>query len=120
MKAVLCVVLALAVFVPAALAVKGVDISQAGSLSAMQCFKNNGYQFAIVRGYCSYGAIDSNAKASLQNAKSAGLYHDVYHFPCMGKVSAQTQVDQIYNYLGNLPGQYWIDVETNPSSGCGW
>jgi hypothetical protein len=22
--------------------------------------------------------------------------------------------------LGSLPGIYWIDVETNPSPGCGW
>jgi GH25 family lysozyme M1 (1,4-beta-N-acetylmuramidase) len=41
----------------------------------------------------SYGAIDPNAKTSLENAKNAGLYHDAYHFPCIGKVSATDQVN---------------------------
>jgi len=36
------------------------------------------------------------------------------------QTKSKTQVDQIVNYLGNLPGIYWIDIETNPSPGCGW
>ncbi len=81
MKISIIILLCLSVAIPAIYATKGVDISQAGSLSFMQCIKNGGYSFAIVRGYCSYGAIDNNAKNSLNNAASAGLYHDVYHFP---------------------------------------
>ena len=54
--------------------------------------KNNGYSFAIVRGYCSYGAVDKNAAQSLTNAKNAGLITDIYMFPCRGK-SAAAQVD---------------------------
>lgn len=49
---------------------------------------DNGYSFAIVRGYCSYGGIDGNAYDTLVNAANAGLYHDTYHFPCIGGVSA--------------------------------
>lgn len=54
--------------------------------------KSNGYQFAIVRGYCSYGGIDSHAAQTLTNAKSAGMITDMYMFPCRGK-SATSQVD---------------------------
>jgi hypothetical protein len=43
--------------------------------------KENNHEFAIVRGYCSFGEIDSNAKTTLENAKAAGLQHDTYHFP---------------------------------------
>jgi len=117
---VLALAVLLSVAIHASLATRGVDLSQAASQSTFTCLKNGGYSFAIVRGYCSFGGIDSSAKASIQAAANAGLYHDAYHFPCMGKVSPQTQVDQIVNYLGNLPGEYWIDVEHNPSAGCGW
>lgn len=41
-------------------------------------------------------------------------------FPCRGK-SATSQVDEMVNAIsGNLYGMVWIDVETNPSSGCSW
>ena len=41
------------------LATKGWDVSSYTSLSAMQCMKKD-MNFGIVRGYCSYGAVDSN------------------------------------------------------------
>ena len=100
--------------------VLGVDVSQLFPTSAFQCMKSNGYEFAIIRGYCSYGGIDRNAVQSLTNAKNAGLITDIYMFPCRGK-SATAQVDEMMNGIpGNLYGMIWLDVETNPSSGCGW
>ncbi len=98
----------------------GVDVSQLFPTSTFQCIKNGGYGFAIIRGYCSYGGVDHNAVQSLTNAKSAGLITDIYMFPCRGK-SATAQVDEMMNAIpANLYGMIWIDVETNPSSGCGW
>ena len=100
--------------------VLGVDVSQLFSTSTYQCMKNAGYSFAIIRGYRSYGALDPEAKQGLTNAKSAGLITDIYMFPCRGK-SATSQVDDmIANIPGNLYGMVWVDVETNPSSGCSW
>lgn len=72
--------------------VLGVDVSQLFSTSTYQCMKSNGYQFAIIRGYCSFGGLDTHAVQSLSNAKSAGLITDIYMFPCRGK-SATAQVD---------------------------
>ncbi len=98
----------------------GVDVSQLFSTSTYQCMKSNGYAFAIIRGYCSYGGVDHNAVQGLTNAKAAGLITDIYMFPCRGK-SASAQVDEMMNAIpANLYGMVWIDVETNPSSGCGW
>ena len=71
--------------------VLGVDVSQLFSTSTYQCMKSNGYQFAIIRGYCSFGGLDTHAVQSLTNAKSAGLITDIYMFPCRGK-SASAQV----------------------------
>ena len=100
--------------------VLGVDVSQLFSTSTYQCMKSNGYSFAIIRGYCSYGGLDHNAVQGLQNARAAGLITDIYMFPCRGK-SASAQVDEmIAGISGSLYGMVWIDVETNPSSGCGW
>ncbi|KAL4476535.1 hypothetical protein ABPG74_010268 [Tetrahymena malaccensis] len=99
-------------------AVIGVDISQ--PFSNFQCLKNNGVQFVIARGYMSYGAVDTSNIATLQSAKSVGLITDIYHFPCVGKVSAASQAQATINAYGSLYGTVWIDVETNPSSGCGW
>ena len=102
------------------LCVKGVDISQLFSTSTYQCMKNNGVQFAIPRGFYSYGAVDANVVNNLQNAKAAGLITDIYMFPCRGK-SASAQVDSMMSAISkSLYGMIWIDVETNPSSGCGW
>jgi len=45
---------------------------------------------------------------------------DVYMFPCRSK-SASAQVDQMMAGIpSNLYGMVWLDIETNPSSGCGW
>ncbi|EAR88283.1 glycosyl hydrolase family 25 protein (macronuclear) [Tetrahymena thermophila SB210] len=99
-------------------AVIGVDISQ--SFSNFQCLKNQGIKFVIARAYMSYGAVDTKNVQTLQNAKSVGLITDIYHFPCVGKVSPQAQAQATINSFGSLYGTVWIDVESNPSSGCGW
>jgi hypothetical protein len=54
--------------------------------------KKDGYSFAIVRGFCSYGGVDQHAVQSLTNAKSAGLITHIYMFPCRSK-SPTAQVD---------------------------
>lgn len=82
--------------------------------------KSAGYEFAIIRGFCSYGAPDHNAVQGLKNAKAAGLSTDIYMFPCRGK-NAKAQVDEMFAAIDHtLYGTVWIDVETNPSSGCSW
>lgn len=93
-----------------ALCTLGVDVSQLFSTATYQCMKNNGYSFAIIRGYCSYGAVDPHIVTNLQNAKAAGLITDIYMFPCRGK-SASAQVDQMISAISsNLYGMVWIDV----------
>lgn len=92
MKSLFIIGLVLLVTVPQVSAVLGVDVSQLFTTSTYQCMKSNGYQFAIIRGYCSFGGIDHNAVQSLKNAKAAGLITDIYMFPCRSK-SAQTQVN---------------------------
>jgi GH25 family lysozyme M1 (1,4-beta-N-acetylmuramidase) len=98
----------------------GVDVSQLFSESTYHCIKSGGHSFVIIRGFCSYGAPDHNAVQGLKNAKAAGLNTDIYMFPCRGK-SAKTQVDEMFSAIDkSLYGTVWIDVETNPSSGCSW
>lgn len=103
-------ILSLLILVVPSLCTLGVDVSQLFSTSTYQCMKNNGYSFAIIRGYCSYGAVDPNIVTNLQNAKAAGLITDIYMFPCRGK-SASAQVDQMMGAIpGNLYGMIWVDV----------
>ena len=103
------------------LATKGVDYSTPQSVATHQCWKNNGISFAIPRAYCSYGGIDANGINNVNNARAAGIpYVDIYMFPCRGK-SASTQVDELINHMGSSNfGMIWLDIETNPSSGCSW
>ena len=92
------------------ISVLGVDVSQLFSTSTYQCMKNNGYTFAIIRGYCSYGGVDANIISNLNNARAAGLITDIYMFPCRGK-SASAQVDQMMSAISsNLYGMVWLDI----------
>lgn len=60
---------------------------------------SNGIDFAIPRAYCSYGGVDYNGAANVNNARAAGIpYVDVYMFPCPGK-SATAQVNELVDYL---------------------
>lgn len=91
-------------------AVHGVDVSQLFTTSTYSCMKTNGVSFAIIRGYCSFGGLDTHAVSNLNNAKAAGLITDIYMFPCRGK-SATTQVNEMFSGIAsNLYGMVWIDV----------
>lgn len=82
--------------------------------------RQSGYTFACLRGYHSYGAVDVHAVQGLTNARKAGLSTDVYLFPCRSK-NAASQVNEMMNAISaNLYGMVWLDVETNPSTNCGW
>jgi hypothetical protein len=112
--------LAILLLVVPSLCVLGVDVSQLFPVSAYQCLKNNGYHFAIIRGYYSFGAVDVHVVDNLHNAKAAGLTTDIYMFPCRSK-SASAQVDQMMAAIsGSLYGMVWLDIETNESPNCGW
>jgi len=52
------ILILLAIVWSPALCTLGVDVSQLFSTSTYQCMKNNGYSFAIIRGYCSFGGND--------------------------------------------------------------
>lgn len=104
-----------------ALAALGGDISQYYSSGTFSCCVSNGWDFVIVRSYCSYGGTDPNVVATLGQAVAGGItYHDVYHFPCYGGVGAAAQVQADYNNVAGKFGMMWFDIETNPSPGCSW
>jgi hypothetical protein len=73
MKILLTIVLLVLILVPNVKAVVGVDVSQLYSTSTYECLKKDGFHFAIIRGFCSYGGPDHNAVQGLKNAKAAGL-----------------------------------------------
>jgi|JI9StandDraft_2_1071091.scaffolds.fasta_scaffold189818_2 GH25 family lysozyme M1 (1,4-beta-N-acetylmuramidase) len=113
-------ILLLLVLLAPILCTLGVDVSQHFATSTYQCIKNAGYHFISIRGFCSNGVVDSNIVSNLNNARAAGFTPDIYMFPCRGK-SATSQVDTMISAISsNLYGKVWIDVETNPSPGCGW
>ena len=56
----------------------GVDVSQMVSVGSWSCIHNAGYDFAIPRGYCSYGAMDGNARTNVANAHAGGMYLQIH------------------------------------------
>ena len=110
-----------AVCIGATIATKGVDYSTAQSLATHQCWKNNVISLAIPRAWRSQGDFDSNAIYNVRNARSAGIpYVDIYMFPCAGKSAVNQVADLVSKMSGENYGQIWLDIETNPSTGCGW
>jgi len=96
----------------------GVDVSVLTSTANWTCMKNNGYNWGIVRAFRSTGAVDTNACASLQNAKSAGIgARDAYIFPC--PTCAASGASQVTTTVNNLKacsgtpwsGFLWLDIE---------
>lgn len=86
---------ALASLFSSAVATVGVDLSQATSLSSLQCVKNYGYDFVIARVYCSTGNPDSNGPNNINNAWAAGMSHvDGYIFPCYSCGNPAKQVSK--------------------------
>ncbi|EGC32614.1 hypothetical protein DICPUDRAFT_81570 [Dictyostelium purpureum] len=96
-------------------AFSGIDISQAASVGFFQCAKNAGFDFAIVRGYCSTGEIDPNGAQSIINARDAGVeYVDSYLFPCSSCGNGAGQAVSLVNHLkdtGANFGMIWLDIE---------
>lgn len=121
--------LATLLFSPA-LAVKVFDL--AGVFGNYPCMKQAGFEHSIIRAYHSYGAIDVDAPENIRQSNQAGLSTDVYMFPCRGK-NATIQVNELIVYLNKIAdfrntssmfdyqaGTIWLDIETNPSTGCSW
>lgn len=74
-------------------------------------------------GWCRLLIADGNCPGSVGNLWNAGFAHvDVYMFPCAGQ-DGPTQFNDLVSNLnanGVQYGMIWFDIETNPSSGCGW
>ena len=96
---------------PLSLGLSGVDVSSA--VDAFTCLRSSGYDFAITRGYQSFGQVDPTAKQNIANAKGAGIqYVDVYLFPCYPCGDPATQANQLWAALGGTFGTVWLDIET--------
>jgi len=92
----------------------GVDLSDPCSASGFRCLVNQGYSYAIVRGWRSSGTWDPDAPANLNNALSAGMSPvDVYMFPRPKGASGVSQATSLWNNLQNtnFNGTIWFDVE---------
>ena len=92
----------------------GVDVGAPGGqkLPDFNCVKASGRDFAIIRGYRSYGIVDANATVNIKNALAAGLEVDVYLFPCVPCNNPKEQVDDLVKALIDLNyGRIWVDVE---------
>lgn len=101
----------------------GVDVSKPfDDSSQWSCLhKSANRSWGVVRAWHSFGAFDTNAPSTLAAASAAGMPNlDVYLFPCSSK-SAKSQVSGLMTGLKSSSfSSVWIDVETNPSDGCGW
>ena len=96
---------AFAALVGVASATLGVDVSQLFPVSSWSCMVGQGYKFAIVRCYCSTGAVDSNCAKSVANAWSGGMsYVDAYMFPCPSCGNAAGQAKELKDYITNNNG----------------
>jgi hypothetical protein len=101
----------------------GVDVSQLfDKPSAWNCLRKNANRtWGIVRAYHSYGAFDENSIATLGAAKTGGMTNmDVYLCPCPTKSASSQASEMIQSLKDSSWNSVWIDIETNPSTGCGW
>jgi len=109
--------------VGAAAGTYGVDLADPIDKSTAACMVSNGRTFGVVRAWHSYGAFDTNAPASVAAMWAGGMSAvDVYMFPCVGQ-SAANQANGLVDALtaANVTyGKVWLDIESNPSPGCGW
>jgi len=116
-------VVALALLATLGEATSGTDISSQCLEDCFTCMAGNGDSFVIIRGWQSFGAADPNCPHTIYNAWAGGMAHvDVYLFPCAG-MDGPSQVTSLISYLQSYNATYgtiWLDIETNPSSGCGW
>eukprot|EP00048_Salpingoeca_helianthica_P023282 m.23417 g.23417 ORF g.23417 m.23417 type:complete len:225 (-) comp8499_c0_seq1:42-716(-) len=106
------------------LAARGVDFAGVATVKTAQCLVNAGFgDFGIVRAWHSYGGFDVDAPGSVAALWQGGFKEvDVYLFPCPTKNIAL----QVKEMVGNLTvhgvkyHNIWLDIEEDPSTGCGW
>ncbi|KAM9978984.1 hypothetical protein ACTFIZ_000317 [Dictyostelium cf. discoideum] len=102
-------------------AFSGVDISQGSSVGDFQCMINQGFEFAIIRGYMETGQVDPEVVNSIACAREAGVeYVDTYLFPCFNCGNPQDQGPALVNYLSGYNANYgmvWLDIESSDWSG---
>ena len=99
----------------------GLDVSQPYTSKQWSCLSTTTNRtWGVVRSWHSYGGFDTNAPATLSAAKTAGLTMDVYLFPCFTKDPKAQATDMVNKLSSSSWNSVWIDVETNPSTGCGW
>ncbi|KAJ4456822.1 putative glycoside hydrolase family 25 protein [Paratrimastix pyriformis] len=104
-----------ALFVGVAFATLGVDVSQNFYVPVFKCLHDNGYDFAIIRAYCSTGRPDDSSVHTVYNAWEGGMKHvDIYMFPCpkcgnpAGQVRDAIAHQRAYN---TTYGMFWLDIE---------
>ena len=112
-------------FVTSTLSILGVDVSSTPPIDALKCLRDEGRTFIIGRAWKSYGAFDSNVLQTIKNSEAAGFSQSeigVYMFPCFSQEkSAESQIRDMVAGLGDAHySSIWLDMETNPSPGCGW
>lgn len=100
----------------------GVDTAGTVTTSQATCLAQANVTFAVVRALHSTGAVDTTAASAAAAFKAAGVSSvGVYAFPCPTK-SASTQISAMMTYLKNNAVDFdtvWLDIETNPTTGCG-
>ena len=90
----------------------GFDHELLHSVSNLVCLKQAGYNYAIFRGYRSYGIFDPVILDNLKNAETAAIKADVYLFPCVKCLNPRAQVDTLVDGIKNYKyGMIWIDIE---------
>jgi len=109
----------LLVSISSGVALQGFDVST--PIDA-QCLANEGYTFGSVRAWHSYGGFDPNAPVVLASILAAGMTGDVYLFPCPNDDPTYQMQSMITELLaaGSTFRWIWLDIETDPSVGCGW
>lgn len=89
-----------------------------------QCLiQQAGFKFAVLRGWHSTGHFDDTLPSSAAALWDAGAaFVSAYVFPCR----AVPAKDTIAAFLGNVSASgtklasVYLDIEENPSTGCGW
>ena len=101
---------ALILLLPLTFGFSGVDVSS--YVDTWSCIKSHGHEFAIIRGYQSFGAVDPNAARTIEAAKKAGIKSvDTYFFPCVPCGNPTHQADAFWSALGGKFDKVWLDIE---------
>ena len=74
---------------------------------------DEGYTFALIRGYRSNGKVDDNVVSNIKNANTGRMkFVDVYIFPCQKCGDPAGQADSLVEAIKGLNYRYvWVDVE---------